>query len=427
MQFTTKQLPDSKLSVLVVAEASELSSLKDHVLGHFVDRVKMPGFRQGKAPLALIEKQVDPSELHNEFLEEAINSLYQRAINEAKLRPVERPEVNIKKFVPFTTLEFEAVMTVIGEVVLPDYRKIKIPKPKISITEKDIQAVLTSLQIRLSDKKEVDRPAKTNDEMTIDFKGVDLRGQPIAGADGKDYPIILGSKSFIPGFEDNLIGLKASSEKTFELKFPKDYGAKALAGKVVKFSVKVTKVKEIQPIKIDDEFAAKAGPFKTLKELTDDVRKHLTSERQNEADRNYEAELVKQITAKSKLSVPKVLVEDQVNRTLEELKQNLVYRGQTYQEYLDLEGITDEQNRKLLTPGAEERVKAGLVLSEISEAEKVTVTPDELEARIQTLKTQYKDEQMQAELAKAEGRRDIASRMLTEKTLDKLVSYGQTS
>jgi trigger factor len=237
--------------------------------------------------------------------------------------------------------------------------------------------------------------------------------------------LLLGSKTFIPGFEENLVGTNAGEEKTFTLTFPKDYGVKALANKKVTFTVNVTKVQEVIEPKVDDAFAAQVGPFKTVKELKDDIKKQLTHERQHELDRDFESELVKEISDKSKVTIPEVMINDQVERLLRDLQQNLTYRGQTFPEFLEQEGKTEEQYRKdVLAPQAEERVKAGLVLSEIAEREGIEVTPEELEIRVQILKNQYQDQAMQAELEKPENRRDIAARLLTEKTLNKLVHYA---
>ncbi len=424
MKVTKETISDSKVKLIIVADLAEIISLKDHVLTHFVDKVKLPGFREGKAPISMVEKNVDQQALQTEFLEEAVNHLYQAAAAEVKLRPVDRPVVNLKKFVPYTILEFDAEVSVLGKVVLPDYKAIKVEKTEVKITEKDVDNVVESLQKQLGEKKPVTRAAKNGDEVTLDFKGVDKDGKAINGADGKDYTLVLGSNSFIPGFEDEVIGLMPSELKTFTIKFPKDYGVKALASKDVTFTITVNQINEVIPPEVNDEFATKAGPFKTVKELKTDIKTQLKIERQNEADGNHEAELVKQITEQSKATVPQVLIDEQIERTLAELKQNLTYRGQTFPEYLAEEGKTEDELKKELEPGAKERVKAGLVLSEIAEQEKLTVTPEELEIRMQLLKGQYKDQPMQAELEKPEARRDIASRLLTEKTLDKLRSYS---
>jgi trigger factor len=423
MQLSLTHNSDTQVTLTVIASETELQPLKDQILRRFQHDAKIPGFREGKAPLPLVEKSVAPAQLQTEFLEEAVNQMYIRAVNEKKLRPVANPEVTLKKFVPFTTLEFEAKVEIVGEIKLADYKKMKKTKPEVKVVAKDVNEVISALQKRAAEKKDIDRAAKADDQVWIDFKGVDAKGEPVKGADGKDYPLILGSNTFIPGFEDHVIGMKANDEKTFTLTFPKDYGVKALANKKVTFTVTATKVQEVIEPKVDDEFAAKVGPFKSAEELKDDVKKQLKLERQQEADRQFENELIQEITAKSKVAVPKVLVDEQIDRIEREERQNLVYRGQTWQEHLADEGVTEEQHREQKRSAAEERVKAGLVLSEISELEKIDITPEELEVRIQLLKGQYQDKLMQTELDKPEARREIASRILTEKTINKLVAY----
>lgn len=427
MQISLTHNSETEVKITVVASESELQPLKEHVLNHFRSSVKLPGFRQGKAPLPLVEKSVDQTQLQAEFLNEAINQMYVQAVNEKRLRVVANPEVSITKFVPFTTLEFDATVQAVGELKLPDYKKIKLSKPEVKISADDVKEVIKSLQNRLAEKKDVDRAAKSGDQVWIDFKGVDAKGEPVNGAEGKDYPLVLGSNTFIPGFEDNVIGMTAGEEKTFTLKFPKDYGVKALASKDVAFTVTATKVQEIVEPKVDDEFAAKAGPFKTVQELKDDIKKQLSSEREYEADQKFENELILAVGNKTKVAIPKVLVDDQINRIEEEEKRNLMYRGQTWPEHLADEGVTEEEHHEQKRPQAEERVRASLALAEIAEAEKIVVTPEELEIRIQLLKGQYQDAKMQAELEKPENRRDIASRMLTEKTIEKLKEYASSS
>lgn len=425
MQVKKNSSSDTQAVVHVTAVEKELTPLKEHVLGHFQGKVKVAGFRAGKVPAGVLEKHVDPNVLQTEFLEEAIEQLYVAAVNELKLRPVDRPQISIKKFVPFSTLEFEASIPVIGEIKLPDYTKIKKARPDVKITDKDVKEVIESLRGRLAEKKDVNRPAKDGDQVFIDFQGADVKGQPIKGTEGKDYPLVIGSKSFIPGFEENMIGLGAGDEKTFDLKFPEEYGATNLAGQKVTFTVNVTKVQEVVEAKVDDAFASKAGPFKTVAELKADIKKQLAHERKHQADREFESELVKHISDKSKVAIPEVLINDQVERLLQDLKRNLVYRGQTLQEFLEAEGKTEEQYRKdVLAKQAEDRVKASLVLAEIADKEKIDVTPEELEIRMQLLKGQYQDPKMQEELNKPEARRDIAARLLTEKTVHKLVAYA---
>lgn len=407
----------------ISATEADLAPIKKHVLGHFMRKVKVPGFRAGKAPLHLIEKHVDRNVLLDEFLEHAINDLYTHAVNEADIRPIAQPKIQMKSFVPFTDLSFEASIETLGPVVLPDYKKLKLPKEPVTITAKEVGEVIKSLQRQMAEKKEVTRAAKNGDEVVIDFNGTDKDGKAIPGADAQGYPLQLSSGAFIPGFEEHMVGLSAGDNKSFDIVFPKDYGAKALQNQKVTFSVTVRKVNELVEPKLDDAFAAKAGPFKTVKELKADIKKQLQLERQTEADTKYENELVQHIVGKTKADIPDSLVQDQLNRMEEAEKQNLLQKGQTWQEHLKEEGLTEEQHRERQRPDAIERIKGGLVLGEIAEREKMEVTPEELEIRIQLLKGQYQDPQMQAELDKPENRRDIANRMLTQKTVAKLVEY----
>lgn len=425
MNVQLTNVSSTKIKLSISATAEDLLPSKDKVLKRLGKDIKLAGFRPGKAPISIVEKNVDQAVFQREFLDEAMTGLYTKAAEENKIRPIAKPEVSVKKFVPFTQLEFEITTDVVGEVKLADYKKITLEKPKVEVTEGDVSGVIDSLKVRVAEKTEVDRPAKKGDEAWIDFKGVDAKGSPVNGAEGKDYPLALGSNTFIPGFEDNLIGLKVGEEKKFELTFPKDYGVKALANKKVTFSVTVKKIQELSEPKIDDAFAAKVGPFKTLKELKDDIKKQLAIEKQNQVNRDYANSLVEKIVDKSSVETPDSMLEHQVEHQLEEFKRNLTYRGQTLQEFLESENTTEEKYRKgVLLPQAEKQVKGSLILSEIAEKENVTVTPEELEIRIQVLKGQYQDPQMQAELDKPEARQDIASRILTEKVLIKLETYA---
>lgn len=424
MQVKRTHPTDTEAVLNIIATGQELDGIKQHTLGHFRNRVKIAGFREGKAPLDLIEKNIDSAALQSEFLEEAINQLYVQAVQSEKLRPVSNPEVNITKFVPYTTLEFEVKVSVIGEIKIPDYKKVRKTKPEIKVTADEVKDVIKNLQTRAAEKKDVDRAAKLGDQVYIDFKGTDAKGEPVPGADGSDYPLVLGSNSFIPGFEDNVVDMKAGDEKSFELTFPKDYHAKELAGAKVTFAVTATKVQEVVEPKLDDAFAASIGPFKTVDELKKDIKKQLEVERETEVNRLFENELIGELADKTKVSIPKAIVDEQIDKIEDQERQNLVYRGQTWEEHLKEEGITAEEHHEQKRPEAERGIRASLMLAEIAEAEGLDVTPEELEIRMQLLKGQYPDEGMQAELNKPENRRDIASRMLTEKTVEKLVSYA---
>lgn len=424
MRVTRKDNSPTNITLIVEGQAGDLEPIHRHVLSHFRRNVKVPGFREGKAPANLIEKHVNQQALLDEFMEHALNELYRRAVEQEKIRPVSSPNVQLKKFVPYTQLEFQAETEILAPVKLPNYKAIRLAKKKVEISAKDVDEVVESLQSRMAERTEANRTAQEGDELIIDFAGTDKNGKPVNGADGKDYPLLLGSKTFIPRFEENLIGAKAGESKTFDVTFPSDYGVAALQNQKVTFKVDIKKVQELKEPKIDDEFAKKVGPFKTLAELKADVKKQLGAENQQKADTEHQNELMRKIADKTEIEVPKSLVEEENLRLEDQEKQNLAYRGQTWSEHLAAEGVTEEEHRQRHFPEALERVKVGLILSEIAEREGLQVTPEELEIRIQILKGQYQDPQMQAELDKPEHRRDLEARLLTEKTLAKLVGYS---
>ncbi|HVI60842.1 MAG TPA: trigger factor [Candidatus Saccharimonadales bacterium] len=428
MQIKKEQLTATKLKLTITASQNEIDIIKAAVLAKLGADVKVQGFRPGKAPVNLIEKQLDQSVYQSQFMETAINELFTKAVQQDQLRPVAQPAITISKFVPFTALEFNAEVEAVGDIKLPDYKKIKLAVKPTAVTAQDVNQVLDNLRGRAAAKKEVQRAAKNGDEVTINFKGVDAQTkEAIAGADGNDYPLVLGSSTFIPGFEEKLAGVKPGAETTFTLTFPKDYGVKDLQSRKVSFTVKILKVQELAKPKLDDAFAASVGPFKTLAELKKDIKKQLTAEQQQQAQQAYDNELLEKIAAKTTVDIPEALIEDEINRLEDEEKRNIVYRGQTWQEHLDEEGVDAAGHRAQKRPAAETRVKVGLVLGEVANQEKITVTPEELEIRMQLLKGQYPDPAMQAELDKPEARRDIHSRMMTEKTLEKLRAYAASS
>ncbi len=424
MQIKLTHNSDTNVTLAITADQATLDKIKTSTVKNLGSSVKVAGFRAGKAPIELIEKNLDQQMLQSEFIDAVLNHYYTQAISKENIRAVSQPEVNLKKFVPFTTFEFEVTVDVLGEVTLPDYTKIKKTKEAVKIEAAQVNQVIESLRSRLADKKPVERAAKNGDEVVIDFKGVDEDGKPVNGADGKDYPLVLGSNSFIPGFEPAVVGVKKGDEKTFTIPFPKDYGVAALQGKKVTFTITAKEISEMVLPKVDEEFATKTGPFNTLKDLKEDIKRQLSIEKQNELDRRFETDLLREVAEKTKVAVPDAIVNDQIMRMEQEEKQNLMYRGQTWQEHLDGEGVTEEEHRDRNRKDAVEQVKIGIMIGAIGDKEKIDVTPEELEVRIALLKGQYQDPAMQAELDKPEGRQDIAARIRSEKIVAKLVDYA---
>ena len=425
MQVKKEQLSPTKVKLAISADPALMESIKSQVVEHLGKNAKVQGFRAGKAPAKMVEKQIDQSVLQTEFLEQAVNSLYVDAVQQKNVRPTAEPQIAIVKFVPFSTLEFTAEVEAVGDIKLANYKQIKLAPKKTTVSADDVKQVLDNLRSRGADKKAVERAAKLGDEVIINFKGSDAKTKEvIQGGTGTEHPLVLGSKTFIPGFEEKLVGVKPGGKKVFTITFPKDYGVKALQGRQVSFDTELLKVQELVKPKLDDAFAATVGPFKTLTALKADIKKQLAAERQRENQQIYDNELLEKIATKSTVALPESIVEGEITRTEDEEKRNLAYRGQTWQEHLKEEGVDEAGHHELKRENAELRVKIGLLLGEIANLEGITVTPGELEIRLQLLKGQYKDEAMRGELDKPENQRDVRARLMTEKTIDKLRTYA---
>ncbi|HMT19118.1 MAG TPA: trigger factor [Candidatus Saccharibacteria bacterium] len=419
MKLHTERKKDTTVVFEIAAESNEMSNIKNKVLHILAPRVKVAGFREGKVPMELVEKNIDEATLQSEFLNEAIQTLYLAAVKEERIRPVGQPEVNVTKFVPYEVLEFTMEIPVVGSIKLPNYKKISAKRAEVKISADQVQDVLKNLQVRAAEKTEVKRSAKLTDEAWIDFKGVDKKGEPISGADGTDYPLVLGSGTFIPGFEDNVVGMNVGDEKSFDVTFPKDYGAKALQNAKVTFTVTLKKINEVAEPKLDDAFAGKIGPFETLKQLKDDIKKQLEQEEKQRVERDFEAAIVDELSEKTEVAIPDTLIDEQQEAVLQEVRQNAIRRGLTYDEMLKNLGKTEEAYiKEEVRPEAIRRIKAGLILSEIADIENIDVEPEVLEARMQVLKGQYSDKSMQDELDKPENRREINARLRTEKVIE---------
>lgn len=424
MHVNKQTLTDTTIKLTVSAETNELMIAKEALITRLGKNVKVQGFRPGKAPQNLVEKQLDPTRLQNEFLEEVINQLYLLALQKEEIRAVQTPKIALLKFVPYSVLEFSAEVDVLGEVKLPDYTKIKLTPKKSNVNDKDIDEVLQNLRSRAATKIDVDRKAKLHDQVIIDFKGSDTKThKPIEGADGTDYPLVLGSGTFIPGFEEKLVGMKPGEQKTIKLTFPKDYGVSSLQNRQVTFEVTIKGVQQLEEPKVDDEFATTVGPFKNLEELKRDIRIQLQAEQERNVMTDFNNELLKKIADKTEVKIPKSLIDSELDRIEEEERRNVVYKGQTWQEYLSSLGLTNEEYRQKNLPLAEMNVKTGVILAEVADREKIYVSQEELDNQVELLKIRYTDSAMQEELNKPENLRDISNRMLSEKIMARLAEY----
>ena len=426
MKTTVKKLSDTKVQLTISLGASELADAEQVSLTKLARDIKVPGFRKGKVPASIAAKHVDPNALQEQILENALSKAVAEAFLQEKLQALDRPSVEVKKFVPGSELEFTAEVEIIPPVKLGDYKKLTAKKEVAKVEDKDVDEVIERIRKNYSEKSEVKRAAKLGDEAVIDFTGK-KDGVAFDGGSAKEYGLKLGEGQFIPGFEEGVIGHKAGEEFDLKLKFPEDYHAENLAGQAVVFTVKLHKVNELKLPELNDEFAAKCGPFTEMKEVKADIKRELTAQKEREADEKFKDALVGELTEKSKAALPELLVEDQLRSIERDLTQNLMYSGLSLESYLKTQGFKDKEEwtKKEARPAAEKRVKAGLVLAELSKELKIDASRDEIQEQINFFKQQYgKDKKILEQFDNPNVHRDIANRMITDKTVAKLVELN---
>ena len=335
------------------------------------------------------------------------------------------PSVNVTKYVPGEMAEYTATADIIPEIKLGDYKKLGVKREEAKISEKDIKGVLDNLASSFAEKKVVKRAAKLGDEVIIDFVGK-KDGKAFDGGSAKDYHLTLGSNTFIPGFEDGIVGHESGDKFDLELTFPKDYGVKDLAGAKTVFEVLVKQVNEITKPAIDDEMAKKCGPFKTLQDLKDDIKKNLAAQSEQRLENKYKDDLVNALVAKSKVPAPEILIKDQLNMIREDISRNAATQGMSFEDYLKRAGETEENWEKQARKIAEARVKASLALQTLAVNEKITVSDDLVAAKIAELKDVYKKSpEALKSLKDPNVKMDIKNRMIIEATLDFLVKNNK--
>lgn len=426
MKTTVKNLSDTKVEVTVTLDAEALANAEKVALVKLSKTVKVPGFRKGKVPATVAAKHVDPQALQEQLLDDAISKAVAEAFLAEKIQALERPAVEIKKYVPNDTLEFTAEVEVLPKVTLGDYKKLGVKAEKVSVSEDDINDVIERMRTSLAEKTEVERAAKEGDETVIDFIG--KKGDvPFDGGTGTDYTLKLGSGQFIPGFEEGIVGHKAGETFDLELTFPKDYHAKDLAGEKVTFTTTLKKVTEAKLPEVDDELAKKSGGFETLDDLKADIRGEIETQKEREANDKLKDALISALIDKSTVPAPEALVQDQMRSIEQDFSQNLAYRGLDLHTYLDANGFADEDDwrEKEVKPTAEKRTQAGLVLNELSKVEKITATDAEIDEHVEVHKRQYQNNpEVLKQFETDEVRRDIANHYITEKTIARLVELN---
>ena len=421
MKTTVKKLSDTRIEINVTLDSKDLAPAREFAIERLAKEVKVEGFRKGKVPTKIAAKFIPENDINAEAADHAVRITVIKAFTDNEKSPLAIPQVNITKYVPGEILEYSATADILPEVKLGDYKNLGVKKETVTVKESDVKDILNNIAGSFAEKKVVKRAAKLTDEVIIDFVGK-KDGVAFAGGSAKDHHLVLGSKTFIPGFEDGVVGHEPGDKFNLDLTFPKDYGNQDLAGAKTTFEVLLKQVNEVTPAKIDDEMAKQCGPFKTLAELKADIKKNIEAQNAHRLEEKYKDDLIAAFVKKSKIAAPEILIDDQLRMIKDDIARNAASHGLSFEDYLKQAGETAESWEKEAHKIAEDRVKASLALQVLARDNKITVSDDLVDAKIAELREIYKKSpEALKNLKDPNVKMDIRNRMVIEKTIDFLV------
>lgn len=419
MRTSTKKLENAVTEIKVTFDKKEWAAAKEAATNKLAQRVKIDGFRPGKAPAALVKARLKKSAIIEEATENIIQSKYVDILTKAEVTPVAQPQLSIDK-VDDDNLKVKILVPVKPEVELGEYKGLEVKKGRVTVAKKDIDAALNSYQQQFAEltNKENGKVAK-GDTAVIDFEG-SVDGELFEGGKGENYPLEIGSGSFIPGFEDQLIGMTVDKEKDVVVTFPEDYQAEELAGKEATFKVVVHEIKEKTLPEIDDELAKDVNidGVETLDQLKAYLKEQLKSQKETEVENKFNEDLFKAIVASSKVEDSEALLEEECNAMLAEIEQNLQSQGMNFELYQQFTGKTKDDVKEDVKEQAADRVKLNAILSAIIEKEGIEVSSEELDKEIEEIAGYYQRDVEEVKKIFAGNMARIENDLLTRKALD---------
>ena len=381
-----EKLEKSKVALTIEVSAEDFEAAINKAYLKMRGKMNIPGFRPGKAPRKIVESMYGVEVFYEEAVNIVLPDAYEKAISDEKLDVVGYPEVELENCGK-DGVTFKATVAVYPEVKLGQYKGLEAPKANVKVMAADVNARLKEMAERNSRLVSVERAVKKGDTANIDFEGFD-NGVAFDGGKGENFDLEIGSGSFVPGFEEQLIGMKVGEEKDIDITFPKDYTPE-LAGKPVVFHVKVNEVKVKELPAIDDEFAKDVSEFETLKELKDDTKAKITAEREQSAKIAFENALLEKVAGDIKADIPEVMIEEQCRRFLDEFKQRLQAQGIPYDQYCKMTGMDEAKFMEDGREPAVRQVKMDLAIAAIIKAENLDVTDEEIEEKYKSMAEQY--------------------------------------
>lgn len=392
MSLQVEKMEKNMAKLTIEVSAEDLDKAMQNAYQKAKGRISIPGFRKGKAPRKMIEQMYGKGV----FLEDAANALipehYSKALAECDLEIVSQPKIDVTQVEPGKPFIFTAEVATKPEVTLGDYKGLEVPKSETEVTDEDVDAELKKEQEKNSRTVTVeDRGAENGDITTIDFEGF-VDGEAFEGGKGTDYPLTLGSNSFIPGFEDQLVGAKAGDHVEVKVTFPEEYQAKELAGKEAVFQCDVKKVEAKELPELDDDFAQDVSEFDTLAEYKEDVKKNLTEKKEKAARTAKENAAVDKAIENAEMDIPDAMLNTQVRQMLDDFSRRMQSQGLTMEQYFQFTGMTLDKMQEEMKPQALKRIQTRLVLEKIAEVENIQPTEEEVEEEFKKMADAYKME-----------------------------------
>lgn len=382
---------EGNVGVLTIeVDAKEVNNSIDAAFKKVVKTINVPGFRKGKMPRPLFEQRFGVESLYQDALDIILPKAYGEAIDEAGIFPVAHPEIDIEKFEKNANLIFTAKVTVKPEVKLGEYKGLAVEKVETTVTDEDVENELKSLQERQAELVVKEEGTVENgDTAVIDFEGF-VDGEAFEGGKGENYSLAIGSGTFIPGFEEQLIGLKSGESKDVEVSFPEEYHAAELAGKPATFKVTVHEIKTKELPELNDEFAKEADEaVATLDELKAKLRTNLEEGKKHEAEHKVRDEVVELAAANAEIDIPEAMIDTELDRMVREFEQRLSQQGMNLELYYQFTGTDADKLKEQMKEDAQKRVRINLVLEAIIEAENIEVTEEEVTAEVEKMAEMY--------------------------------------
>ncbi len=422
MSVKVENLEKNMAKLTVEVDNADFLKAIDNAYKKNRNKFNLPGFRKGKAPKAMIEKMYGPQIFFEDALNEILDQTYPEAAKESGLEIVSRPEIGVEQIAMDKNLIYTATVAVKPEVTLGEYKGVTVEKAETTVTAKEVNEKLAAELEKNARVVDVDREIKKDDIATIDFVG-SVDGVEFEGGKGEDYPLTIGSGTFIPGFEDQLIGHKAGETVDVNVTFPENYGAKDLAGKAALFKTTIKAVKEKQVPAADDEFASEVSEFDTLDEYKKDLKKTLKEQKEKAATTTNENNVIAKVVENASVEIPAPMLEAQLDNMLYDYQTRLAQQGIPMDQYLKITGQTVEQLKEQMKPSAEKNLKTSLVIEAIMEKENIKVEDERVEEEFKKIAEQYKMEYEDLMKTVSEEQKESMKREVAfQETIDMLVA-----